>query len=185
MTAIGFSIRSTAEADMRMGDGCPQDAISLIASSSQEDLASGLRRFGELPGAGRIAAALQRAVGEGRTSGADLADAVRQARRGHFQRHPAIPVFQALRIMVNDELGQLDRLLVTLPQLVRPGGRIAIITFHSLEDRMVKRALKHYHQQRVFSAIARQPVLPTEAEQERNRRSIPAKPGWAIAASDA
>ena len=57
----GFSIRSTAEADMRMGDGCPQDAIS-IADLSQDDLAAGLRRFGELPGAGRIAAALQRAV---------------------------------------------------------------------------------------------------------------------------
>ena len=170
MVSSGFSIRSTTTADMRMGDGCDQDAISLIATSNKEDLVAGLRRYGEVSHAGRIADALQRAVAEGRTSGEELADAVRGVLRGHFNRRPAIPVFQALRIMVNDELGQLDRLLVALPQLLRPQhGKVAIITFHSLEGRMVKRAFRHYASNGCFQSVTRQPILPSEDEQLNNR----------------
>lgn len=176
----GFSIRSSAPADMRMGDDCEADVLALIADLPEDELATCLRRLGEEPMARRVARALQTAVAEGRTRACDLADAVRQAVPGHRQRHPAIRSFQALRMAVNDELGELRRLLALLPRLLRPGGRAAIISFHSLEDRMVKRSFRDGRQAGIYADIARKVVLPGDLEIEHNRRAHSARLRWAI-----
>ena len=175
----GFSIRSAAPADMRMGDGCAEDAGALIARLSEAELATCIRRLGEEPMAKRVARSLQTAVAEGRTSAAELAEAVRAAVPGHRRRHPAIRVFQALRMAVNDELGELRRLLTALPDLLRPGGHVAIISFHSLEDRLVKRIWKEQQAAGIYQAVARRVLRAGPAELAANHRAHSARLRWA------
>lgn len=93
--------------------------------------------------------------------------------------------FQALRIAVNDELGQLERLLNALPKLVEPGGRVAIISFHSLEDRAVKQSLRSGLQDGIWEDVARKVITASDAEQTANPRSSPAKLRWAVRAHPA
>ncbi len=89
--------------------------------------------------------------------------------------HPATRTFQALRIAVNDELGQLDRLLETAPPLLAPGGRMAVVSFHSLEDGRVKRAFQQWARSDDYERITRRAVKPTEEEIRRNAPSRSAK----------
>ncbi len=176
----GFSIRSSARADMRMGDGSVGDAIDLISETDETELADIIYRYGEERLSRRIAATLKRGVVEGRiVTGAELAEAVRKVVPGRHQRHPAMRTFQALRIAVNDELGELERLLALLPKLLKPGGRAAIISFHSLEDRLVKQDFRARCNAGGYADVARRPVLPTEAEQATNPRAASAKMRWA------
>jgi 16S rRNA (cytosine1402-N4)-methyltransferase len=175
----GFSLRDTARADMRMGDGCPHDAIGLIDALSESDLADVIYRYGEERLSRRIASALKRARAASVESASGLAEAVRGCIGGHKPRHPALRTFQALRIAVNDELGELERLLKALPRLVAPGGHAVVISFHSLEDRQVKLAFKAQQQRGAWDEIARRPAIADEAELADNPRSHSAKLRWA------
>lgn len=176
----GFSIRSGARADMRMGEACARDAIELIAGSSQEELAGIIRDYGEEPRAGRAARALQEAVAAGRTSGAELAEALRAVLPGQRGRHPATRCFQALRMAVNEELDQLRRLLDRLPTLLKPGGRAVLIAFHSLEDRLVKRAFRAQLASGLYADTNRKVVQASASEVLANPRAHSAKLRWAV-----
>ena len=182
----GFSWRAETTPDMRMGDGCPETALELIARLDADQLADVIFQYGEERLSRRVARALKRAHEEGRLqTSAQLAEVVRAAIPGHQQRHPALRTFQALRIAVNDELGQLDRLLAALPALTAPGGRAAVISFHSLEDRLVKQAFRAGLQDGIWEDVARKPVIADAAETEVNPRANPAKLRWALRAAQA
>ncbi|MDR2669548.1 MAG: 16S rRNA (cytosine(1402)-N(4))-methyltransferase RsmH [Desulfovibrio sp.] len=139
----GFSMKADAPPDMRMDRSRGKSAADLINSLSARDLRGIIRDCGEEPLAGRIAGAISTARDEGRIRSArDLAGVVAGAyppgRRAAARRHPAVRTFQALRMTVNDELDELRRFLRAATGLLRPGGRLLVIAFHSLEDRTVK-----------------------------------------------
>lgn len=137
----GFSFQSDGPVDMRMDPTQDLDATQLLAGLDERGLAEILRRYGEEPRARRIA----RAILEGRPweSTLSLARCIADASGYRNSRtHPATRTFQALRIAVNDELGQLERAIAIAVGMLRPNGRLAIITFHSLEDRLVKRTFR-------------------------------------------
>jgi 16S rRNA (cytosine1402-N4)-methyltransferase len=139
--ARGFSFRSDGPLSMRMDGGAP-DASDVVNTGSVEDLASIFRIYGEERAAGRIARAIVRAREQApiRTT-AQLAEIVAGATPRNWEEriHPATRAFQALRIFVNDELGQIARALAAAERLLRPAGRLVVVSFHSLEDRIVKR----------------------------------------------
>ena len=174
---------------MRMGGG-PLTADELVNRWPQRELARVIARFGEERFAGRVAAAIVRARPIGNT--AELADIVKHAIPAATRRrggHPARRTFQALRMAVNDELGALEEGLDAAFDLVRPGGRIAVISYHSLEDRMVKRRLvsasssPDAHSLPVampaaapdFQLLTRKPILPSEDEVAGNPRARSAR----------
>ena len=144
--ARGFSFMKEGPLDMRMGHA-RTSAADLVATLSTGELADIFRRLGEEPLAGRYAQAITAArASEPITTTERLAmiieNATPAARRRTARTHPATRVFQALRIAVNDELGQLDRFLDQVPAWLSPGGVLAVISYHSLEDRRVKNALR-------------------------------------------
>jgi 16S rRNA (cytosine1402-N4)-methyltransferase len=133
----GFSFMQHGPLDMRMDQTAGYTAADIVNRASRDELLRILREFGEEPFAARIVHAIiaNRPV----TTTAHLADVVASVYRGRRGKtHPATRTFQALRIAVNDELSQLSRTLPLIPGLLRPGGRVAVISFHSLEDRLVK-----------------------------------------------
>jgi len=142
----GFSYAADAPLDMRMDPSAPLSARELVNESDERELAGIFRRFGEE----RYATQIARAIGRRRrqhpiTRTGDLVDVIKgaipaPARFG--DGHPARRVFQALRIAVNDELGALESALPDAVRMLRPGGRLAVISFHSLEDRIVKRFMR-------------------------------------------
>jgi 16S rRNA (cytosine1402-N4)-methyltransferase len=141
----GFSFRAAGPLDMRMGPGAPTSAAEVVNAWAERDLARIIADYGEEPRARRVARAIVRARPLRTTT--DLSDAVLRALREHPQArrlHPATRTFQAIRIAVNDELGALDRLLGEGWTLLRPGGRLAILAYHSLEDRRVKEAFRRW-----------------------------------------
>lgn len=136
----GFSIRNPGPLDMRMDQRQTQSAYSLVNYMSERDIARIITSYGEERPrkAAQIAHAIVRSRPHKTTE--DLARAVLSTHRGPHQKvHPATRTFQAIRIALNDELTQIERLLITLPQLLRPGGRVAFLSFHSLEDRLIKK----------------------------------------------
>jgi 16S rRNA (cytosine1402-N4)-methyltransferase len=141
----GFSYAADAPLDMRMDPGAPLTAADVVNTYSAKELARVLRVYGEERFAARIAAAIERErAREPFTSTARLAELVRASIPAATRRtggHPAKRTFQALRIEVNDELGALERALPAALEALAVGGRIAVITFHSLEDRIVKQTL--------------------------------------------
>lgn len=142
----GFSYAADAPLDMRMDPATPQSARDLVNRAPERELADVLRRYGEERYARQIARRIVRRRAQApyeRTQ--DLVETVRSAvpaPRRFGDGHPAKRTFQALRIAVNDELGSLERALPSALQLLRPGGRLAVLSFHSLEDRIVKRFLR-------------------------------------------
>jgi 16S rRNA (cytosine1402-N4)-methyltransferase len=142
----GFSYATDAPLDMRMDQTAPLSAADLVNESSERELATIFRRLGEERYARQIARAVVRRRRERpfeRT--AELVDTIRGALPAPARfgdGHPGKRVFQALRIAVNDELGSLERALPAALELLRPGGRLAVISFHSLEDRIVKHFLR-------------------------------------------
>jgi len=167
----GFSFRGDAPLDMRMDPTRGRTVAEVLETIETPALAKVLSEFGDEPDARRIAAAITKIRPTTTASLAQVvADAMsaRQRRKLGLRINPATRTFQALRILVNDELGELDRFLEDAPQLLTVGGRLAIITFHSLEDRRVKRR---------FRALSSPPTLPhnlpiTEAERPRARFSL-------------
>ncbi len=177
----GFSIRSGTRADMRMGDDAGEDAMQLIDRLSEHELADLIFTYGEERLSRRIARALKLARAAGRCeTGIELAAVVRAVVPGRHDRHPAMRTFQALRIAVNDELGELERLLQALPDLLVPGGRAVIISFHSLEDRPVKQALRAHVDDGRLSDASRKVTVASTDESTSNPRSASAKLRWAV-----
>jgi 16S rRNA (cytosine1402-N4)-methyltransferase len=191
----GFSFSRPGPLDMRMsGEG--ETLAELLERVDERELARILREFGEEPFARPVARAVKRAVEREGARGLDtarLAEVVagaipRRAWPRHI--HPATRTFQALRIAVNDELGALAAWLESLPRVLRPGGRAAAISFHSLEDRMVKRAFQALARactcpprlpvcrcgaEAAFEPITKRAVTPSPAEVARNPRARSAK----------
>jgi len=178
VAARGFSFRLDGPLDMRMNpDGGGETAAELLDRLEESALADLIYAYGEERLSRRIARRIKADLEQnGAYSGtAALAYAVAgcyppKARRGRI--HPATRTFQALRIAVNDELGVLDRLLQQAPDWLNPGGVLAIISFHSLEDRRVKTA---FLQDERLQRITRKPLQADEVEQEANPRSRSAK----------
>jgi 16S rRNA (cytosine1402-N4)-methyltransferase len=170
----GLSFSTDGPLDMRLDRTAGPSAAALVERLSERDLADVFWRFGEERFSRRIARRIvETRQREPLTTTGQLADLVRRCvPRGRQNIDPATRVFQALRIAVNDELGALERLLNALPHCLRPGGRALVISFHSLEDRLVKRA---FRQQEVWQELTRKPI-PADAEEIReNPRSRSAK----------
>ncbi|MGH9307743.1 MAG: 16S rRNA (cytosine(1402)-N(4))-methyltransferase RsmH [Vicinamibacterales bacterium] len=175
----GFSFRRDEPVDMRMDRTQGPTVAELLASVDEEDLANLIFRYGEERFSRRIA----RAIVEARRSApiattGELAQIVRRAvpRRGYQRIDPATRTFQALRIWVNRELEQLDVFLAEVCGRLLVGARFAVITFHSLEDRIVKHAFRALAQAReVLRILTKRPLVPEEAEVARNPRARSAK----------
>lgn len=190
----GFSYMQDAPLDMRMDSGNPRTARDLVNTWREEELAQLIWNFGEEKWAKRIAQFIVRKRQERplETTG-DLVSIIKAAVPAAVRRdgpHPAKRTFQALRIAVNDELGVLDRVLNQALNCLDQGGRIAVITFHSLEDRIVKERMKSWlgrctcppelpicrcNAKAVAKVLTRKPILPTEDEVEKNPRARSAK----------
>ncbi len=191
----GFSYARDGPLDMRMDRSRGRSAAELLATISEEDLAEALRELADDPDALRTARLI---VEAGKTKRlertGEVAELLLQASRqeareprwrlhpsrGKWNTHPAARLFQVLRILVNRELANLEQLLRVLPGCLRPGGRAAIISFHSGEDRLVKAAFRAGQQGGVYSRIADEPVRASEEEKLANPRSRSAKLRWAI-----
>lgn len=141
----GFAFSSEGPLDMRMDQSRGRSAAELLAQIDVKELAGVLRDYGEEPDARRIARAIVEAKPETTRALAEVvSEAMSAAQRRAIGRriHPATRSFQAIRMLVNDELGELERFLETAPELLVVGGRLGIISFHSLEDRRVKRRFR-------------------------------------------
>jgi 16S rRNA (cytosine1402-N4)-methyltransferase len=168
----GFSFQLKGPIDMRMDPSSGESALALIESLSTEELADILHTYGEEPRARPIARAIKAAAEAGALTDtlalAEVISRVNRTRPGGI--HPATRTFQALRIAVNDELRQLDQLLHAAPACLRPGGRLVLISFHSLEDRIVKHRLRQLDGQ-ALQVLTRKPISPSEAEIAENPRA--------------
>ena len=173
----GFSFIIDGPLDMRFDPtSSTPTAAMLLQESTRTDIEQMLRRYGEEPAAARIASAII----DGRRhrpiqTTSELAAIVERVvpRRGRV--HPATRTFQALRIAVNDELGALADAIPQMLDLVHVGGRTAIVSFHSLEDRIVKQRFRTAERQGIGRILTKRPIRPTSAEVERNPRSRSAK----------
>jgi len=179
----GMSFRENFDGplDMRYDRQSGQTAADIVNTFSSRKLADLIREYGEERFSGRIASAIVEARGDSWIdSTARLAGIVTSAvppafRKGPKKIHPATRTFQALRIAVNDELENLRLLLESIPSVVGPGGRAAIISFHSLEDRMVKESFKKFASVIGAAVLTKKPVTATGEEIESNVRSRSAK----------
>ena len=175
----GFSFQAEGPLDMRMNTQAGQTAEQVVNRFDERELADAIYEFGEERRSRRIARAIVRA--RPITSTAQLAQVVSAAARPMNQAerriHPATRTFQALRILVNRELEDLQVLLRAdaAPQVLRAGGRLVVISFHSLEDRIVKDALRDGARDGVYRLLTKKPVTADEAEIDRNPRSRSAK----------
>jgi 16S rRNA (cytosine1402-N4)-methyltransferase len=184
--ARGFSYREPGPLDMRMDPTRGQSAAVIVNRLGERELADALLELGDETDAPRIARLIvQRRQVRPITTTQELMAIVCDARDFTLERaagaklHPAARTFQALRILVNRELANLDRLLAVAPHHLLPGGTIAIISFHSGEDRRVKAAFREGLERGDYARIARDPVVADEAEQRANPRSRSAKLRWA------
>ncbi|HLN98567.1 MAG TPA: 16S rRNA (cytosine(1402)-N(4))-methyltransferase RsmH [Pyrinomonadaceae bacterium] len=193
----GFSFRFDAPLDMRMNpEGDEETAADLLLRLSEAEIAAIIFEYGEERNSRRIAKWIveSRERGEPITTTRELADLVARAagRRKRWQIHPATRTFQALRIAVNRELEELGRFVATAIDLLQPDGRFVVISFHSLEDRIMKQELRRlsgYCQcalrsrsdicrcgaRRVVEILTKRPVVPVDSEIEQNPRSRSAK----------
>ncbi len=171
----GFSFRQDAPLDMRMDMRSGVTAGQVVNQMDEEELADLIYEFGEERRSRRIARAIVRARPIHTTAElAKVVAAAAPAMKGD-KLHPATLTFQALRIHVNDELSEIRSLLQSAPSLLKQGGRLVMISFHSLEDRLVKDALRDGAQQGIWQVLTRKPVVASEDEQRQNPRSRSAK----------
>ncbi len=183
----GFSFRFDAELDMRMGTTADRSAADVVNQYSAEDLQRVFGEYDEVRNSRTLAQAIVRAREEKSIATInDLLNVMEPYVRGQRPRYLA-QVFQALRIEVNDEIGALRELFEQATELLKPGGRLVVLSYHSLEDRMTKNVLRSGNAEgtvnkdfygnidRPYKIITRKPILPTEEEQARNSRSRSAK----------
>ncbi|MFN3165892.1 MAG: 16S rRNA (cytosine(1402)-N(4))-methyltransferase RsmH [Phycisphaeraceae bacterium] len=174
----GLSFKHDGPLDMRLDQANPTTAADLVNRLGEQELADVIFRFGEERLSRRIARKIVQARDERPISTtSELAGICRRAYgpRGSGRIDPATRTFQALRIAVNGELDALDALLGRLPRLVAEGGLVGVISFHSLEDRPVKRALLDAERRDELERVTRKPVTATDTEQAQNPRSRSAK----------
>ena len=173
----GFSFMNDAPLDMRMSQDNPFSASTVVNDYPEDELIRIFRSYGEERFAKRIAQRIvrYRAKEQIKTTGQLVAIIKKAAPSGWQRIHPATRVFQALRIEVNKELNNLERFLAGFPQWLKPGGRVGIISFHSLEDRLVKRSFRKYKEEGALEIVTKKPVTPTAEEEQQNPRSRSAK----------
>ena len=175
--ARGFSFQADGPLDMRMDPRSERSAEQVVNHLDERQLADVIYEFGEERRSRRIARAICRS--RPIRSTAHLADVISAAARpmNSEQRriHPATRTFQALRIFVNRELDDLRALMEAAPRILKPGGRVVVISFHSLEDRIVKDAFREGSKEGYFSVLTKKPVTATEEESDRNPRARSAK----------
>ena len=192
----GFSFMREGPIDMRMDQSADESAMQLLRRLSEPELTRILRDLGEEKYSRRVAERIKNAMREGRLStttelAALVEDAIPAPAKRRMKIHPATKTFQALRMAVNGELDQLARFLEVFPRLLAPGGRCVVISFHSLEDRMVKRAFRDLawtsslppalarqageRVDPVCVPITRKPVFAGEDEVQRNPRARSAR----------
>jgi 16S rRNA (cytosine1402-N4)-methyltransferase len=174
----GFSFQADGPLDMRMDPQSERTAEQVVNHLDERELADVIYEFGEERRSRRIARAICRS--RPIRSTAHLADVISAAARLMNQAerriHPATRTFQALRIFVNRELDDLKALLEAAPRILKPGGRMVVISFHSLEDRIVKDAFREGGiKDKYFRVLTKKPVTASEEEQDRNPRSRSAK----------
>ena len=173
----GFSLKNEGPLDMRMDREQPLTASDIVNHWSERDLAELFVEYGEeTPGRAKM---LARHIVHHRpvTTTTALADLIKE-KSGYSRVHPATRIFQAIRIAVNDELGIIKRALPLMPQLLNPGGRLGIITFHSLEDRLVKDFLKEassHGEESTLTVLTKKPIVAEPSELVINPRSRSAK----------
>lgn len=181
----GFSIRFDGPLDMRMDTGNPKTAAKVIAESSDEELIQIFKDYGELYNAKSIVNNIRKS--ESMEDIADLKNALKGLYRAKEEHKFLARVFQALRIEVNDEMPALHELLTQCTELLKPGGRLVVMSYHSLEDRPVKNLIKtgnfegnlikdfYGNPQLIYKSITRKPIVPNQEEIEQNSRARSAK----------
>ena len=185
--ARGFSYRKPGPLDMRMDASRGQPASVLINRMSEREISEALLELGDETDAPKIAKLIveRRKIAPIETT-QDLTKIVCDARDFTLERaagaklHPAARTFQALRMLVNRELPNLQRLLAVAPDCLKPDGRIVIISFHSGEDRIVKKSFRDNLRDGIYSDVSDDPVMASEAEIRANPRSRSAKLRWAV-----
>ena len=184
----GFSFRTDAPLDMRMNRNAQRTAADIISESTEADLRTMLNAYSDLKRPGNVVKAILKARENGPIDTTfRLADAVKGAIDPRQEKKELAQIFQALRIETNDEMGDLRRFLESSVRVLRKGGRLAVLTYHSIEDRMVKNFMKSGNvdgrEEKDFfgrlstpwKLITRKPIEPTAEEVERNPRSRSAK----------
>jgi 16S rRNA (cytosine1402-N4)-methyltransferase len=176
----GFSFQAEGPLDMRMNPMSGETAEQVVNHIDERELADVIYEFGEERRSRRIARAIVRSRPIRTTT--QLVEVVSAAARSmklgqhkHARIHPATRTFQALRIFVNHELDDLKALLEAAPRVLKPGGRLVVISFHSLEDRIVKDAMREGAKQGLYRLLTKKPVTAEEEEIDRNPRSRSAK----------
>lgn len=185
--ARGFTFKSDGPLDLRLNPQRGQPASALLQKLTESELAELLVANSDEPYAEAIAQALHAAPA---STTRQLAEQVRLALKGAFPKETQAQelrkclqrTFQALRIAVNDEFGVLDQFLALLPRCLKPGARVAILTFHSGEDRRVKKAFQAGLREGIYARIAEEPIRPGAEERRSNPRSASAKLRWAVKA---
>lgn len=188
----GFSYRFDGPLDMRMDQSNPLTAEKIVNTYSYEDLKNVFKEYGEDPDSAKVAKLIciereKKPI----TTTSELVEIIKKAKPAKSlskKGHPAKQIFQALRIEVNDELGMLKKALNEMPNMLAPNGVMAVITFHSLEDRLVKKAFRSLtvvegsrhapfeeEKEADYIDLTRHPIIPTEKELEENHRSASAK----------
>ena len=184
----GFSFRSDAPLDMRMNQNAPSTAAEIVAQYDEEKLKEMLKRYADLKSPGNVAKTIVKARQKGEIATTfQLAETVRPALDPRQEKKEMAQVFQALRIETNDEMGDLRKFLEATTRVLKPGGRLAVLTYHSIEDRMVKNFMKTGNVQgdekkdffgkmlSPWKLITRKPVEASDEEVESNPRSRSAK----------
>lgn len=184
----GFSFRFNAELDMRMNQQQTLTAFDVVNTYAEKRLHKIFEKYGEVTNAKTLAAKIAEVRGSTSLKTIEgFKNALREIVKGNPNKYFA-QVFQALRIEVNDELGALEEMLTQIPALLKPGGRVAIITFHSLEDRLVKNFFRrgsmnepeenpfiNTEEVNELKVITKKPILASDKEQKENPRSRSAK----------
>jgi 16S rRNA (cytosine1402-N4)-methyltransferase len=180
-TGMGLSFQRNMPLDMRLDKRLKTTAADIVNSADEKALADLIYRFGEDRASRRIARFIvEHRRREPITTTGQLAAIVSSAlaKRGHGQWariHPATRTFQALRIAVNNEIDNLAGLLAAAPELLKENGHIAVISFHSLEDRLVKANFKDNESRGIYRIVTKKPILPSREEVSQNRRARSAK----------
>ena len=169
----GFSYRSEGSLDMRYDQSSGSGAGKLINQTDQDSLAQIFKEYGEE----RLASRIAKSIKEMATMNtiADLREAIRRCTPPNHRDRTFARIFQALRIAVNQELGILQQFLAKFIDFLLPGGRIVIISYHSLEDRLVKHSFKELASGGTLDILTKRPITATEKERKKNRRARSAK----------
>jgi 16S rRNA (cytosine1402-N4)-methyltransferase len=183
----GFSYKHDGPLDMRMNPARGIPASAWLARCSEAKLARFLSDGGDEPRADLIAGAIAQEAARGSLTTTQrlrrVIEATLPPRLGEEDRDRTVArVFQAIRIAVNDEFSALDAFLANLPDCLRPGGRVAILSFHSGEDRRVKHHFRDGFRSGIYTEVAPDPIRPTPEEMRENSRATPAKLRWAVRA---